>query len=87
MCMEQSVHWRFYQNKARHKLLLIESLKQPIDWVSTYRAVCHLNLLAHNLCYGHTINSMRTLFGDFASSSDHVVIYGINVCYDHELKM
>ena len=34
-----------------------------------------------------TINSTRTLLGDYASSSDHVVIYGINLYYDHDLKM
>ena len=34
-----------------------------------------------------TINSTKTLIGDYASSSDLAVIYGINLYYDHDLKM
>ena len=48
---------------------------------------CLLNLVAHYPCYISTINSTRALFGDCASSTDHVVIYGINLGYDNELKM
>ena len=48
---------------------------------------CLFNLLAHYPYYRRTINSTETLFGDSASSSDHVVIYGIVLKYDDELKM
>ena len=47
----------------------------------------YLNLLAHYPCCRRTINNTRTLFGDCASSTDDVVIYGINLGYDNELKM
>ena len=46
-----------------------------------------INLLAHYPCYRRTINSTRTLLGDCVTSSDHVVIYGINLGFDHELKI
>ena len=48
---------------------------------------CRLYLLAHYPCYRPTINSTRTLFGDGASRTDHVVIYGIDLGYGNELKM
>ena len=48
---------------------------------------CLLNLLAHYPCYRCTINSTRALFGDCASSNDHVVIYGIVLDNDYEVKM
>ena len=48
---------------------------------------CHLTLLTHYSCYWRTINSPRSLLEDCATSSDHVVSYGINLDYDHELKM
>ena len=46
-----------------------------------------INFLVHYPCYRRTINSTRTLLGDCATSSDHVVIYGINLGFDHELKI
>ena len=48
---------------------------------------CHLTLLTHYSCYWRSIKSTRPLLGDCATTSDHVVIYGINLDYDHELKM
>ena len=48
---------------------------------------CLINLLAHYPYYKCTINSTGTLLGDCATSSDHVVIYGINLSYDHEFKI
>ena len=48
---------------------------------------CLFNLLAHYPCYRHTISSTKTLFGKCASSSDHVVIYGIILDYDNEVKI
>ena len=33
------------------------------------------------------MNSTKTLVGKCVSSRDHVVIYGINFYYDHQLKM
>ena len=41
----------------------------------------------HYSCYWCTINSPRFLLGDCATYSDHIVIYGIDLDYDHEVKM
>ena len=46
-----------------------------------------LNLLAHYPCSRRTINNTKTLLGDCATSNDNVVIYGIVLIYDYELKM
>ena len=60
----------------------IESLKGPLLGEEYL-----LNLLVHYPCYKRTINSARSLLGDCASSTDHVVIYDAVLQRDNELKM
>ena len=48
---------------------------------------CHLTLLAHYSWYWCTLNGPKSLLGDCATSSDYVVIYRINLDYNHVLRM
>ena len=44
----------------------------------------------HSLTYSShwcTINIHKSMIGVCATSSDHIVIYGVGLDYDHELKM
>ena len=61
-------------------------MNRPLAWLITL-GWCQLNLLAHYLCYWYTINGTKSLIGECATSSDHIVIYGISLDYDHEFKM